>query len=232
MNVSRGAAAVVEVTSSLSMLAGIRFTLFINPDAQDGKSLVDRLFAVAKCHVRRYLAAEHDVATEEQLVEALRSHGGLTGHFASLVRIDRSKACAFVVPKLPAKQKVVAPKKWSVVEYLIGGNVKVWRQWGIGEGKVYTAEHWDKLQTRRNWEGCSTGVTCTDEDPNASRGTASSFMGVPGATERLGRRRAQRGGLRKTRRKAARHNRNWVCDWIVSAATGKTHREFYEIRTV
>ncbi|PXF48898.1 hypothetical protein BWQ96_01240 [Gracilariopsis chorda] len=68
---------------------GFSVLRFMHTETQDGKSMVDALFAIALQHVSKIVVEGMDVITSSTLVTALRAGGGLKKTAAELIQLER-----------------------------------------------------------------------------------------------------------------------------------------------
>ncbi len=82
------------------VLLGINHEVEVKRDThsgiQDGKSPLDAHFATAMRHVLLYCNEGHDVVTPVQLVNALRSNGGVRNSVAELVGVNRLEMASYL----------------------------------------------------------------------------------------------------------------------------------------
>ena len=116
---------------AVSQSTGINIVRIDFSEPQGGKGAADRLAATCKAHVRRYVNEGHDVETADQLKEAITSYGGVQGvRVSAMERINET---------LENTQKIPGISKFNNFEF-DKNSVKVWRAYGIGEGKVVQIE--------------------------------------------------------------------------------------------
>lgn len=95
-------------------------------DPQGGKGSCDRKAATIKSHIKVYLNSGKDVETADQMKTAIESSSGV--HGVKVMLCDP--------PSIPKSE----PLKWEGVSFINNisyskNGMKVWREYGIGEGK-------------------------------------------------------------------------------------------------
>ena len=80
----------------LSLFHDIRVVRFLHTGTQDGKSSLDGHFATSTRWIREYLKEGNNALTASQLVEAMRSNGGLPNTIVELIRHDRGRLNEFL----------------------------------------------------------------------------------------------------------------------------------------
>ena len=114
-------------TIQAGQLHGVTVKRLDFSDTQDGKGACDRKSATIKAHIRIHLNEGHDVETASQMVNAMKSSGGVSALCALL--------CDSVIPPNPAtKIKFDGVSTVTNVEYG-DGYIRVWKAYGIGPGK-------------------------------------------------------------------------------------------------
>jgi hypothetical protein len=108
-------------------------------DPQGGKGSCDRKAATIKNHIRMYLNSGKDVETADQMKNAIESFGGVPG-----VRVMLCDP-----PIIPEFE----PVKWEGVSFINNisyskDGIRIWRQYGIGPGKVL---NWSKFSLPKKY---------------------------------------------------------------------------------
>ncbi|CAF3352231.1 unnamed protein product, partial [Rotaria sp. Silwood2] len=118
---------------------------------QSGKGNCDRMAAVIKCNLRRYIDKKHNVTNSKEFIEAARETKNLSSYRCSISpnytqskkKVEWEGVKEFnnleyfktTVP-IPVQKKFVNEK----LEHM---SVKCWRAWNIGVGKTFM---WKNVQ--------------------------------------------------------------------------------------
>jgi len=95
---------------------------------QGRKGAAGRLAASCKSHIRVFINEGHDVCTENDLRNALLSHGGLEG--VRVVSLD-------IITETPDDvQKITGITKLNNYEFSSEGYITCWRAYSVGQRKV------------------------------------------------------------------------------------------------
>ena len=114
-------------TIQAGQLHGVMVKRLDFSDTQDGKGACDRESATIKAHIRIHLNEGHDVETASQMVNAMKSSGGVSALCALL--------CDSVIPPNLAT-KIKFDRVSTVTNAVYGdGYIRVWKAYGIGPGK-------------------------------------------------------------------------------------------------
>jgi hypothetical protein len=149
-----------------------------NPDAQDGKGVIDAGFGLQKGILRRLVACGQDADSPGAVVRMLRSEA-MDNHVVKLMFIDRSKERVLTTARKGLKG-LAGVRKISHVEY--GEcNVTVWHQSALGTGHVYTKKQWEEMSGVGWDKHVDTGVTVKDHE-NQQAGPA---QAVPPANQHV-----------------------------------------------
>ncbi len=106
---------------------------FTEPSA--GKSVCDRAAGVQKSHVRMYVGSCNDVETPEQVVNALRSEGGVLNTSVALADFQEQKnKSSATLPGI----KLLRNFQFS------GEGLKVWKAYSMGPGRLFS---WEDIGT-------------------------------------------------------------------------------------
>lgn len=73
----------------LSKVYDVEVTRFVHTETQDGKGVIDGHFAIAMMHVLRLVSSGQNAITPAQLVELLRTNGGIMNSFPVLYSMSR-----------------------------------------------------------------------------------------------------------------------------------------------
>ena len=119
-------ATMITACSKMKQLTDIAVKRVDFSDPQGGKGACDRKAASVKAHVRRYIDEGHDVVTAEDLRDAILSHGGLRGVRVCLLDLAASRTS---VPMIISNISLMNNFQYT------GKNLKMWRAYGIGNGK-------------------------------------------------------------------------------------------------
>ncbi|KAK3730161.1 hypothetical protein QZH41_008646, partial [Actinostola sp. cb2023] len=114
----------IRACEVISKMSGITIKRLDFSDPQGGKGPCDRFAATLKNHVRAYSNEGHDVASTQQFVEALQSHGGVPSARISLLH---NPHCTKLNVKWPGISKL------NNFEFIDEGII-AWRAYCIGEG--------------------------------------------------------------------------------------------------
>ncbi len=118
---------------SLEVETGLTVTRYDFTEPNAGKSICDRAAGMQKSHVRTYINSGYNVTTAEELVTALRSHGGVLNTAVALVEFqehpDDSRAS---LPGISLLRNV----KYS------NQGLTFWKAYQMGPGKMVS---WDKI---------------------------------------------------------------------------------------
>ena len=134
----------------LYKLTGVFIRRFDFADAQAGKGPCDRMAAVVKSNIRRFINEKHDCVSSADFVQAARATGYLT------VMECRLPACP-----ASSKSSWSGVKNYNNIQYELVSKgterqltrndtdmiVRVWRAFGVGLGQTF---RWSKLNVSDN----------------------------------------------------------------------------------
>lgn len=115
----------------------VQIISFIHSGVQDGKGPIDGHFATAMKHVIRYVNRGNNVVTSVELIQALRSNGGVNNSVAEMVCINRTKLGEF------EKQNAVVMKRLKQLDNQaetrfdpINNNIVSYSYSNFGDGEI------------------------------------------------------------------------------------------------
>ena len=137
--------------SKASQFHGVKVKRLDFSDPQAGKGACNRKAATIMAHMRIHLNEGNDIENASQMVDAMRSSGGVSGLHVTL--------CEMANPRTSAIIKFDGASRVSNVEY--GEDcITTWKAYGIGPGKTVKLSKF----TRRNNETSIPRLTRCVED--------------------------------------------------------------------
>ena len=116
---------------------GLRIVRYIHTGVQDGKGPIDGHFAVAMKHVLRYCNSGNNVVTPVQIVDALRSNGGVNNSISEMISINRPHIARFIQEYRDVIGRISHVKGHAEVVYDYSSNsLTTFNYSNIGDGTV------------------------------------------------------------------------------------------------
>ena len=114
-----------------------RATTFSEPQAV--KDICDRRVSVLKSHMRRFLNEGNDIRTASDMKTATESYGGVKGCYAAVYQVQPSA-------QTMTKHTMTGVQVSNNFSYENRG-LRMWRAYGIGPGKFYSADQLARFGT-------------------------------------------------------------------------------------
>ena len=118
---------------------GVKITRYDFSEPQAGKDICDRRVAVLKSHMRRFLNEGHDIRTASDMKTAIESYGGVKGCYAAVYQVQPSA-------QTMTKHTMTGVQASNNFSYENRG-LRMWRAYGIGPGKFYSADQLARFGT-------------------------------------------------------------------------------------
>ena len=103
---------------AVALALEIRILGFLYQDTQGGKDLVDAHFSIAMKDIGWWLNEGYDVGNEQQLVEALRSNGGIGNTTIELLYLNRTKIDQFYSNEVDILVRFKNVGRYSEAKYI------------------------------------------------------------------------------------------------------------------
>ena len=123
--------------SLTALVSRSRATTFSEPQAV--KDICDRRVSVLKSHMRRFLNEGNDIRTASDMKTATESYGGVKGCYAAVYQVQPSA-------QTMTKHTMIGVQVSYNFSYENRG-LRMWRAYGIGPGKFYSADQLARFGT-------------------------------------------------------------------------------------
>ena len=152
-----------------------RATTFSEPQA--GKDICDRRVAVLKSHMRRFLNEGNDIRTASDMKTAIESYGGVKGCYAAVYQVQPSA-------QTMTKHTMTGVQALNNFSYENRG-LRMWRAYGIGPGKFYSADQLARFGTPQDPTRLVTMETFSNPNIEVGSCLQRTQMSEPGSLQQL-----------------------------------------------
>ena len=146
---------------SIGDRTGVKITRYDFSEPQAGKDICDRRVAGLKSHMRRFLNEGNDIKTTSDMKTAFESYGGVKGCYAAVCQVQLSA-------QTMTKHTMTGVQALNNFSYENRGLI-MWRAYGIGPGKFYSADQLARFGTPQG--SISLVTTETFSNPNIEVGS-------------------------------------------------------------
>ena len=126
---------------SIGDRTGVKITRYDFSEPQAGKDICDRRVAGLKSHMRRFLNEGNDIKTASDMKTAFESYGGVKGCYAAVCQVQPSA-------QTMTKHTTTGVQALNNFSYENRG-LRMWRAYGIGPGKFYSADQLARFGTHQ-----------------------------------------------------------------------------------
>ncbi|XP_027043233.1 uncharacterized protein LOC113671228, partial [Pocillopora damicornis] len=124
---------------SIGDRTGVKITRYDFSEPQAGKDICNRRVAGLKSHMRRFLNEGNDIKTASDMKTAFESYGGVKGCYAAVCQVQPSA-------QTMTKHTMTGVQALNNFSYENRG-LRMWRAYGIGPGKFYSADQLARFGT-------------------------------------------------------------------------------------
>ena len=161
--------------SMTALVSRSRATTFSEPQA--GKDICDRRVAVPKRHMRRFLNEGNDIRTASDMKTAIESYGGVKGCYAAVYQVQPSA-------QTMTKHTMTGVQASNNFSYDNRG-LRMWRAYGIGPGKFYSADQLARFGTPQDPTRLVTMETFSNPNIEVGSYLQRAQMSEPGSSRQL-----------------------------------------------